>query len=63
MARCKVRAAAASNAKFPFAQNSRFKPKREKCLKGNLKPKTGKMPKREFKKLKREFMPKGNLKS
>ena len=40
--------AAASNAKFPFAQNSRFKPKREKCLKGNLKPKTGIYAKREF---------------
>ena len=26
----------ASNAKFPFAQNSRFNLKREKCPKGNL---------------------------
>ena len=42
--------------KFPFAQNSRFKPKREKSppsglrsKKGNLKPKTGKTAEREFK--------------
>ena len=33
----KLRWVAASNAKFPFTQISRFKPKREKCLKGNLK--------------------------
>ena len=36
--------------KFPFAQISRFKPKREKVAKGNLKAKTGKKPKREFNK-------------
>ena len=42
--------------KFPFAQNSRFKPKREKSppsglrsKKGNLKAKTGKTAEREFK--------------
>ena len=35
--------------KFPFAQNSRFKPKREKSPKGNLKAKTGKTAEREFK--------------
>ena len=42
--------------KFPFAQNSRFKPKREKSppsglrsKKGNLKAKTGQTAEREFK--------------
>ena len=35
--------------KFPFSQNSRFELKREIVAKGNLKAKTGKMPKREFK--------------
>ena len=34
--------------KFPFSQNSRFELKREIVAKGNLKAKTGKMPKREF---------------
>ena len=35
--------------KFPFSQISRFGLKREKVPKGNLKAKTGKSAKREFK--------------